>query len=491
MAACVDVFLPSLARARRSSSFSLPPRRQRPGTRQSSRTTSAVCEARMPIFLNFWPWEMPGVPSGTTKLAWPAAPERRVDREHEDVGVGDAAIGDPGLRAVEHPLVLGLVVDGARLQGGDVRAGIGLGDPERRQLDVVGRPEALGDPLADLLGRPVGEDPGHGQGRAEDGQRDAGVTPAHLLVDEAHEQTGRVREALRDEVEGVEPVLGRLLNDRPRRLLPLVPFGAGGTDDVLGELVHPLDDLELVLVELEGVVGHGCALLARPRPRPRPLRSWNRTWKRSPRPARRTRGFPCYSTVTYDPAAIQPPLENGSLNWGFCRISGGWRCRSGVLDGPAPGDQLVPQRVGPGEVLGAAGLVALGHEPRRLLVDLGSPPLAATARARRRARGRAGARRCALASSPASAAEWAAVTSSKMPASAPGVSRSSSMWAWKAASASGSIARRRRRRLRPRTPRPSAPAGRRHRSGGPARPAGPAPSRRRPASRASPRSGER
>jgi hypothetical protein len=52
----------------------LPPRRHRPGTRQSSSTTSAVCEARMPIFLNFCPWLIPGVPSGTTKLAWPRLP---------------------------------------------------------------------------------------------------------------------------------------------------------------------------------------------------------------------------------------------------------------------------------------------------------------------------------------------------------------------------------------------------------------------------------
>ena len=28
----------------------------------------------MPIFLNFWPWEIPGVPSGTTKLACPRLP---------------------------------------------------------------------------------------------------------------------------------------------------------------------------------------------------------------------------------------------------------------------------------------------------------------------------------------------------------------------------------------------------------------------------------
>ena len=28
----------------------------------------------MPIFLNFWPCDSPGVPGGTTKLAWPRAP---------------------------------------------------------------------------------------------------------------------------------------------------------------------------------------------------------------------------------------------------------------------------------------------------------------------------------------------------------------------------------------------------------------------------------
>ena len=33
--------------------------------------TSAVWLARMPSFLNFWPWRSPGVPGGTTKLACP------------------------------------------------------------------------------------------------------------------------------------------------------------------------------------------------------------------------------------------------------------------------------------------------------------------------------------------------------------------------------------------------------------------------------------
>src|SRR5215211_7599316 len=55
IAACPRELSPSRARARRSSSLSLPPRRQEPGTRQSSRWTSAVCDARNPCFLTLEP----------------------------------------------------------------------------------------------------------------------------------------------------------------------------------------------------------------------------------------------------------------------------------------------------------------------------------------------------------------------------------------------------------------------------------------------------
>ena len=62
--------------------------------------------------------------------------------------------------------------------------------------------------------------------------------------------------ALGDEVHRVQADLGGLLDDRPRHLLPLVPFGSGGPDDVGGEVVDPLLDLQLVLVELEREGGH-------------------------------------------------------------------------------------------------------------------------------------------------------------------------------------------------------------------------------------------
>ena len=68
---------PSRARAMRSSSFSLPPSRHEPGTRQSSRKTSAVCEARRPCFLTFVPISRPLVPGGMTNAAWPREPSSR------------------------------------------------------------------------------------------------------------------------------------------------------------------------------------------------------------------------------------------------------------------------------------------------------------------------------------------------------------------------------------------------------------------------------
>src|SRR5690606_31603912 len=48
----------------------------------------------------------------------------------------------------------------------------------------------------------------------------------------------------------------RLLHDRPGELLLVVPFLARRTQDVLGELVDPVLDLDLVVVELERELGH-------------------------------------------------------------------------------------------------------------------------------------------------------------------------------------------------------------------------------------------
>ena len=156
-------FLPSRARASFSSSFSLPPRRQEPGTRTSSKTTSPVWEARMPIFWNFWPAAEAGGAGRDDEGGLAPGAELGLDRGDDDVHVGDAAVGDPGLGAVDDPLVLGLVVDGPGAEGGDVGAGVGLGDAEGGRLELLRGAEALGAPLHELFGGAVGGDPGQAQ----------------------------------------------------------------------------------------------------------------------------------------------------------------------------------------------------------------------------------------------------------------------------------------------------------------------------------------
>jgi hypothetical protein len=54
-----------------------------------------------------------------------------------------------------------------------------------------------------------------------------------------------------EEFEAVEPDFGGLLEDRPGRLLALVPLGGGRADHAVGEPVNPLPQLTLLLVEVE------------------------------------------------------------------------------------------------------------------------------------------------------------------------------------------------------------------------------------------------
>ena len=69
-----------------------------------------------------------------------AALQLGIDGGDHHVDVGDAAVGDPRLGAVEHPLVLGLVVDGLGAQRRDVGTGVGLAHAERAELHVSGVP---------------------------------------------------------------------------------------------------------------------------------------------------------------------------------------------------------------------------------------------------------------------------------------------------------------------------------------------------------------
>ncbi len=128
-----------------------------------------------------------------------------------------------------------------------VRARVGLRSAERGHLQVIGRAEAAGDPLADLLAAALAEDRGHGQRGAHDRHADTGVAPEQLLVDDRQRQAGGVGEELGEPFEPVQPDLGGLLDDRPGGLLLLVPLVRGGSHHVGGEAVDPLADVLLVL----------------------------------------------------------------------------------------------------------------------------------------------------------------------------------------------------------------------------------------------------
>ena len=99
--------------------------------------------------------------------------------------------------------------------------------------------------------RALAEDRGDGERGAHDRHADAGVAPEQLLVDDRQRQAGRVGEELREPLEAVQADLRGLLDDRPGRLLPLVPLVRGRAHDVGGEAVHPVADVLLVLGQLQ------------------------------------------------------------------------------------------------------------------------------------------------------------------------------------------------------------------------------------------------
>jgi hypothetical protein len=242
--------VPSRAWARRSSSFSLPPRRQLPGTRQSSRNLGGVRRAQA-VLAQLRPALEPARARRDDERGLAARAELGLDGRDDDVHGRDAAVGRPCLLAVEHPRIRGLVVARAGAQRAHIGARVRLGHAERADGRLLGRAVALRHPLHQLLVRPRREDAGHRQRRAEDRQADPRVAPEQLLVDERQRQPGLVGPELRHRLEAVEPDLGRLGDHRPRRLLALVPLGGRRAHDLLGEAVDPVAQVALVLGELE------------------------------------------------------------------------------------------------------------------------------------------------------------------------------------------------------------------------------------------------
>ena len=147
MAGCLaPVFCCSRARASFSSSFSLPPSSSEPGHAHVVEDDLGGVRRPDAVLLVLLALRQALRARRDDEARLAPAPELGVDGGHDDVDVGDAAVRDPRLGAVEHPLVGGLVVDGPGLERADVGAGVGLGHAERAELDLVGGAEALRAP---------------------------------------------------------------------------------------------------------------------------------------------------------------------------------------------------------------------------------------------------------------------------------------------------------------------------------------------------------
>lgn len=166
--------------------------------------------------------------------------------------IGDATVGDPGLRAVKGPGVARLAVDRSRGQPAHVRASVGLRDAEGGESDLLLCPKTLRNPLANLLGRAVGNDARDSEDRAKQSERDARIAPGQLLAHRGEQLAARIPEAVGDEVVGVQADRSGLLDDRPGGLLAFVPLMGCLAKYSSREVVDPVDHLLLVFIELKG-----------------------------------------------------------------------------------------------------------------------------------------------------------------------------------------------------------------------------------------------
>src|SRR3954452_4999793 len=164
----------------------------------------------------------------------------------DDVEVGDRGVRDPVLRAVDDPLVA--VADGGRAQGAGVRAGLRLGQAERR------RPLPAGALRQEALLELVGAEHRDRQ-RAElldhQDQRARRARARDLLDgDLQHERAGSRAAELRSEREREDVLLGEQPADVPGVLAGTVDVRGPGTD----AFVHDLADRCAEILVLLGQV---------------------------------------------------------------------------------------------------------------------------------------------------------------------------------------------------------------------------------------------
>ena len=192
------------------------------------------------------------MPGGTTNAACPREPSAGSTEAVTTCTVGDAAVGGVRLLAVEDPLVGGLVVDGPGAHRADVRAGLRLGGAERGDLRLGRRRRSTAAPTRRAARACRSRRSRRPPGRCRRCAMPMPASPQNsssLAI--GKRQPGRVGPAVGEELEAVQADLRRLLDDRPGRLLALVPLGRGRAHDVGGEAVHPVAQVPLLLVQVE------------------------------------------------------------------------------------------------------------------------------------------------------------------------------------------------------------------------------------------------
>ncbi len=227
----------------------MPPSSCSPGTRQFSSMISAGVGGAAAELVELAQHREAGGALGDDEHALAAVPGFGIDGGDHDVHVGDAAVADEHLVAVDDPVAA--VLARAGLDRAHVAAAARLGDRQGGQLDLVRRAEALRRPLDELLVGGGLTDRRQRQRRENDGQPDARAAPEQLLHQDREREAGGVHRELGVELPLVEPLARGLLQHRPGELLGAVIFGRHGTDHLPRERVRLVAQRNLLVGEVK------------------------------------------------------------------------------------------------------------------------------------------------------------------------------------------------------------------------------------------------
>jgi hypothetical protein len=152
-----------------------------------------------------------------------ACTESGFDHRLDYQNVGHATVCHPRLLAGDHPLIGRFIVFGGGQHVRHVGAGLWLRRTERAQLDVLVGAITPRHPFRDLLGGARSDDANGSERASHDRHRYSGVTPEQLLGQDRKTLSGWVSQERHQYLVAVKPDTGGLLQDRPWRLLAVVP----------------------------------------------------------------------------------------------------------------------------------------------------------------------------------------------------------------------------------------------------------------------------